>query len=126
MQESATTPSRQTLLLYRLTPTKMKGFKYSILSLVSSSICIVGLLVFNYNLLLTYLSSSGKTRALFGIIELSRIHIKFYFIPFALISIVLGVLSVSRKENKSLVIVSIIGCLIAVVSFFIRFWRFMI
>jgi len=104
----------------------MKGFTYSVLSLVSSSICIVGLLIHNYNLSLAYLSSGGKTRALFGIIELSRIHIKLYFIPFALISIVLGILAVRRKENKSLVIVSIIGCLIAVGSFFIRYWRFII
>ena len=104
----------------------MKGFKNSVLSLVSSSICMVGLLIFNYNLSLTYLSSGGKTRALFGIIELSRIHIKLYFIPFALLSIVFGVLAVKKNGKKIWAVVSVIGCLIAIVPFFIRYWRFMI
>ncbi len=104
----------------------MKGYKYSILSLVLSCICIVGLLIFNYNLSLTYLSSNGKTRALFGITQLTQIHIKLYFIPFALISIILGFLAVRKKETKGLVVFSIIGCIIAVVFFFIRLWTFMI
>ncbi len=75
---------------------------------------------------MTYLSSGRKTRALFGIIELSRLHIKLYFIPVALLSILLGVLALSKKENKVLTIISLIGCVIAVPFFFIRFWRFMI
>jgi hypothetical protein len=104
----------------------MKGIKYSILSLISSNLCIVGLLIHNYNLSLAYLSSGGKTRALFGIIELSRLHIKLYFIPFAFLSIGFGVLAVKKKENKVWAAVSIIACLIAIVSFFIRYWRFMI
>lgn len=104
----------------------MKHFKYSILSVVSSSICMVGIFIFNYNLSLTYLSSGGKTRALFGIIELSRIHIKLYFIPFALLSIVLGLLAVKKREKEIWAVLSVIGCLIAIVFFFIRYWRFMI
>lgn len=104
----------------------MKDSKFSILSLVSSSICIVGLLIFNYNLSLIYLSSSGKTQALFGIIELSRLHIKLYFIPVALISVILGILAMRKKETKWLAMVSIVGCIIAIVFFFIRLWTFMI
>lgn len=104
----------------------MKGSKHSILSLVSSSICIVGLLIYDYKLSLTYLSSSGKTRALFGIIELSRLHIKLYFIPFAILSIVFVVLAVKKKEKKGWVVACMIVCLLAIVSFFIRSWRFMI
>jgi hypothetical protein len=110
----------------------MKGYKYSILSLVSSSICIVGLLLllllllFNYNLSLTYLASSGKTQALFGIIGLTRLYIKLYFIPLALASIILGIIAMKKKEIKWLAMVSIVGCIIATGFFFIRVWTYMI
>lgn len=104
----------------------MKGFKNSILSLVSSSICIVGLLINDYNLSVIYLSSDGKTRALFGLTELFRLHIKFYFIPFVLLSIVFGALAVRKNEKKTWVVACIIALVIAIVSFFIRSWRFMI
>jgi hypothetical protein len=104
----------------------MEGVRYSILSLVLSSICIAGLIIFNYNLSATYLSSSGKTQALFGIIELSRLHIKLYFIPLALLSIILAILAIRKKEAKWLSIVSIICCLITIVTFFILLWTFMI
>lgn len=104
----------------------MKGSKYSILSMLSSIICFAGLLIHDYNLSLIYLSSDGKTRALFGIIELTRLHIKLYFIPFALLSIVFAVLAVKKKEKKGRVVVSMVCCLIAIISFFVRYWRFMI
>jgi hypothetical protein len=104
----------------------MKGIKYSILSLGSSSLCIVGLIIHNYNLSLAYLSSGGKDRAFFGLTELFRLHIKLYFIPFVLLAIVFGILAGKKTEKKTWVVACILAFMLAFVSFFIRYWRFMI
>lgn len=104
----------------------MKGSKYSLLSIFASSICIIGLLIHNYNLAETYLTSDGKTKALFGIIELSRLHIKLYYIPLALLCIIFLVFARKEKENLTLFICSFTFLLIAVFCFFYPFWLLMV
>jgi len=104
----------------------MKKNKYALLSIILSGICIIGLLIFNYNLAQVYLSSDGKTQALFGINEFMRLYIKFYFIPFVIGSLIFTIRSFQKKEIKSLKYASVICFLIVVATFFIRFWRFMI
>jgi hypothetical protein len=103
----------------------MKHYKFSLLSFICSDICIIGLIIFNYYLAQAYLSTTGKTRALF-LQELIWLHIKFYFIPFAIAALIFSIRSYQRKEIKWLSYASSLWFLIAAATFFIRLWRFMI
>lgn len=104
----------------------MKNLKYSIFSFIASLICIIGLLIHNYNLAKIYLSASGKNRALFGLTELNRLYVKLYFIPFALIAIIFLFFARKERENLTLLICSFTFLMIAVFCFFYRFWLLMI
>jgi len=104
----------------------MNNLKYSLFSFLASFICIIGLLIHNYNLAKIYFSGSGKNRALFGLTELNRLYVKMYFIPFALLAILFVILAWRKKENSSLLIGALLFLGISIFCFFYRFWLLMI
>ncbi|MGE5107920.1 MAG: hypothetical protein ACM3H8_10270 [Sphingobacteriales bacterium] len=104
----------------------MEKYKFSISSIIISVGCVVYLLILNYNLAQHYLSADGKTQALFGIIELTWLSYKIYVVPFLMLSLVFWILSIRKKEAKSLSILAAILSTLSVVLLFIRFWTWMI
>lgn len=100
--------------------------KFSIISIVLSSISIACILFDNYKLAELYTESDGKTRALFGFIELVHFENKLYFGLISLIGLTFGLIAVRKKEDVSLTLTAIA---IAVLSFpflFIRWWSYFV
>ena len=79
-----------------------------------NGVCIIGLLVFNYKLAQIYLSSTGKTRALFGLTELARLDGKSYLIPFIISAILFAAIEARKKETKIMVVVTMILSLLSI------------
>ena len=104
---------------------RMKS-KNSTLSIIASLICIAGILVLNYLLAVEYRHASGKTRGLFGLVELSHINRKLYILPFEILSIIFCIKAIVRKETTGYIIGSISFLLIAAVAFFMSVWRLLV
>lgn len=103
-----------------------KKYKFSFFLITLSIAEIVYLIFLNYNLAQRYLSADGKTRALFGIIELTWLVYKFYLAPFLIVSLILLILSFRKKEWKTLSIVAALLNVVSIVIVFVRFWTLMI
>ncbi len=97
--------------------------KFWLFSYLMGFISFVGIIYQNYKLAEIYKSVSGKTQALFGIIELTQVDIKIYLGIISLIGFILGFISFNKKNNK---IHSLAGMALNSIVFtllFIRFWR---
>jgi hypothetical protein len=78
----------------------MKRYKLSLVSLIFSCGTIVALFIINREIALRYLSSDGKTKALFGIIEIFSFSYKYFFIIPAIFSLSTAFLAIKKREFK--------------------------
>ena len=106
--------------------TIMKRIRLSIFSTILSSICIVLIIWMNLDIVQKYISTDGKGRALFGIIEIWYLNYKFYLIVISLISIGLSTMATRRKENKYYNLTAYFFGILSLILIFIRFWKIMI
>ena len=83
-------------------------------------------MIINYQIALTYLSADKKTQLLFGIIELLRFSYKYDIIIPILISSILIVIGIKKKETKKLIIFSVILNIITLIFVFLKFWTLII
>lgn len=104
----------------------MKRSILSTISIVSSAICIVVVFKIYHDILIQYLASDGKTKALFGIIEIAQFSYKYYFLSLSLLSILFAILAILKKEKRSLIILAFILSTLSIISIFVDLWRFMI
>lgn len=104
----------------------MNKYKLSITSIVVSVACIVAEIITNYNISIRYLSSDGKTRALFGVIEATNFYYKYYFIVVGMFSLVLGLLAIKKKEKLLVIQLALVLSILAIISIFIQLWKLMI
>jgi hypothetical protein len=104
----------------------MKRSILSTISIVSSTICIVAVFKIYHDILVQYLSSDGKTKALFGIIEITQFSYKYYFLSLIFLSILFAILAILKKEKRSLIILAFILSSLSIISIFVDLWRFMI
>jgi hypothetical protein len=100
-------------------------YKLLIAPLIFSTGSIVALLIINHDISLRYLSSDGKTRALFGLIEI-QFSYKYYFLVFAISSFILAALAIRKKEIRWIATVAIVLSFSSIVLVFIRLWKFMV
>lgn len=100
--------------------------KFSTLASLLSLCSIVSCIILNYDLAKLYIKASGKTKALFGIIELSRLDLKTWIFIAGLTALILSLVAIKRKENKKLYQFSFVISLIAMILVFIRIWKWMI
>jgi hypothetical protein len=91
-----------------------------------SVISIIGIITLNYNLAKLYIAASPKSKALFGIQELSRLSYKIELFIAGLVAFILSVIAFRKNENKTICRFSLFVSLIAMILVFIRFWRWMI
>lgn len=105
---------------------RLKNYKYSILSILISIACVVYLILLNYRLAQNYLQVDGKTRALYGIIELSWVVYKVYLIPFLILSAFFWNLAIRKKEARSFYVAAILVSVIAIALIFVRIWVWMV
>jgi Ca2+/Na+ antiporter len=71
----------------------------------------------------TYLQASGKTRVLFGIIEMYRFGYQYYVTIGGLLALILAIIGASRNADKNKKIISILLSVFAIGFVFIRIWR---
>jgi len=98
--------------------------KFSFWSIIFGTLSIIGNAILNYKLYSLYIKASGKTQALFGIIELSHLHYKIYIFIAGLIALIFSLIALKRKETRSslLILLSTISLLLV----FIRIWHLFI
>lgn len=104
----------------------MNKYKLSITSIFISIACFVAVVITNYNISIRYLSSDGKTRALFGVIEATNFYYKYYFILLGMFSLVLGLLAIKKKEKLLAILLAFVLSILAIISIFIQLWKLMI
>jgi hypothetical protein len=104
----------------------MKKYRFSALSIILSIVCIIAVIVVNQKIAHQYLLSDGKTRAMFGIIEMAQFYYKYYFSILGLSSLLFGLMAIRKKEMKLIIQIALILSVISNISIFIQIWKFMI
>src|SRR5665648_12875 len=102
----------------------MKKNLLSKISIFLSFINVLIVLNINYDIAIRYLSSTGKSRALF-LAELT-FNYKFYFLLISLISLILCVFSLRKKEHSVMVTFAFVIGVLSIIVISVRIWRFMI
>ena len=103
----------------------MKFYKLSITSLIFNVGTIIGLVIVNREIALRYISSDGKTKALFSLVEYSFSY-KYYFIISGTFSLILAIFAIKKQEAKWLAFTVLILSLFSIVLVFIEFWKLFI
>ncbi|RZK30710.1 MAG: hypothetical protein EOO63_06030 [Hymenobacter sp.] len=89
------------------------------LSYLLSTGCLVGILVINHKIATLYLEVSGKTRGLFGLLELVQFGYQYDLLLPLAIALGLGIICYRRKCAKNLSVTAILfasGTMILLVS----------
>lgn len=104
----------------------MKKNIFSVLSITLSIICIIAIISINFKIAKHYSLSDEKTKALFGLIELTTFFYQYYLVIPGILSGLLGVLGVKKNEPKLLYLVAVSLSLLSIVLIFFRLWKLMI
>jgi hypothetical protein len=103
-----------------------KAFQQVTLSFIISALTVCGVLFINFQIAKVYSQSTGKTRALFGIIEMGRFGYQYYLAIGGLLAIILALLSFRKAISKRLPSAALIAGVIASAIVFLRLWTLMI
>ena len=104
----------------------MKNARLSIISIVLSIVCLIVIMKINLDIAIRYLSSDGKTKALFGIIEITNFYYKYYFIILSLIAITIAIIASTRREKRSMNRIAYFIGILSLTLIFVQLWRIMI
>lgn len=104
----------------------LKKNKWTFTGFFLALACTCGVIIQDYRLSRMYINASGKTKALFGITELIQSYVKICIGLVLLVSLLLLITGVSRKENKRYILLAFITVLITTALLFMRIWRWMI
>ena len=104
----------------------MRDNKFSFLSLLLSTICFVMILWVNYKIAERYLLVDGKTKALFGVIEIGTFFYQYYFIFLSLFALMFAFIGSKKKEGRPINLIAYVISLFSIVFIFMRVWTFMI
>jgi len=100
--------------------------KYYIFSILLSLICIFLVVYTNNEIAKQYALSGGKTRALFGLVELLTFSYKYWFIGLSISSLILAFIGKKTNKNLTLFSCTIILGIASLIIVFIPIWRIMI
>ena len=92
-------------------------------SILISVISIAVTLFINIQIAARYTRSDGKTKALFGIIELLQFKYQYYVVLLGIIALILAIVSVRIDKIKNKKNIGMLLSVIAVVIVFLRSWR---
>lgn len=104
----------------------MKKNKFSVLSIILSIACVIAVIIVNLKIANQYLLSDGKTKALFGLIELTTFFYQYYFVALGIISLIFGLIAIKKKELKLLYQTALFLSILSIISVFIKLWKLMI
>jgi hypothetical protein len=95
--------------------------KTAIISIIVSIFSIIITIFINFKIAMAYLNSDGKTRGLFGIVELLQFGFQHYMAILGVGSLILAFSG--KNESKHLKKCAIIFSILAIVVVFVRIWR---
>ena len=98
----------------------------STISIILSILCILIITWINAKIANRYLSSDGKTKALFGIVETLSYSYKYWFIGLSIGSIITAIIGNRKKEGKKIFWISMTLGIISMMIIFTPIWRLMI
>lgn len=98
----------------------------SMISIILSILCILIITWVNVKIAKQYLSSDGKTQALFGIVETLSFSYKYWFIGLSIGSIITAILGKRKNEGKQIFWISMALGIISMIIIFTPIWRLMI
>ena len=96
------------------------------ISIFVSIISIIVTLLINRQLADAYLKSDGKTRALFGVIEILQFGYQYYVTLLGGVSLILLFFCIKGNNQKTKLIVALLLSLLAITIVFVRIWRLFI
>jgi len=80
----------------------------------------------NHDIALQYLRSDGKTKGLFGLVEILTYGYQYYLVAISLLEIVLLIFAFRRREERVYLMIAIILLVISTGLLFGGIWRWMI
>jgi hypothetical protein len=104
----------------------LKKVKISILSIITGLICIATELKINYDIACMYFKTTGKNRALFGLIEISTFYYRYYALILVLLALFLTIYAWKQKEALFFVLLAALISLLSLASVFADIWKYMI
>jgi uncharacterized protein with ACT and thioredoxin-like domain len=99
--------------------------KFIILSLLFSITSIILTVKTNIDIVEAYLKADGKTKALFGIVEMVYDY-KYFFLILTTISLILSLYSRKKAESKLMFFIAIVSSIVSVALIFMRIWTWII
>lgn len=100
--------------------------KFSVLSIILSIACVIAVIIVNLKIANQYLLSDGKTKAMFGLIEITAFLYQYYFVALGIISLIFGLIAIKKKELKLLYQTALFLSILSIISVFIKLWKLMI
>jgi hypothetical protein len=85
----------------------------------------MGTLIINKQISVRYLNADGKTKALYGFIEMQYFYIYYLVLP-ALAGLILGIVSLRKEQTKTASAIAVLVACITIALVFLRIWRFMV
>ncbi|MFT3739512.1 MAG: hypothetical protein QM786_12200 [Breznakibacter sp.] len=104
----------------------MRGNPYSVFSILLSLFCVGAILVVNVKIANHYLSSDGKTKLLFGLVEMLNYSYKYYFVLVGVVSISISLIGKRKQEGKGIFIFSLVLMLISLTLILLPIWKIMV
>ena len=98
----------------------------SMISIVLSILCLLIITWINLKIANRYLSSDGKTKALFGIVEILNYSYKYWFIVLSIGSIITAIVGKRKNEGKQIFWISMTLGITSMIIIFTPIWRLMI
>lgn len=98
----------------------------STISIILSILCILIIIWINIKIANRYLSSDGKTQALFGIVENLSFSYKYWFIGLSISSIITAIIGKRKNEGKPIFWISIALGIISMIIIFTPIWKLII
>ena len=92
-------------------------------SIVISIISILTTMYINYKIADTYLRTRGKTRALYGLMEMLSFGYQYYVVLLGILSLMFAALTINKGEKKNKIIAALLLSLFAISIVFARIWR---
>ncbi|SRR5258708_6357982 len=99
---------------------------YSKLSVASVVIALVGLIALNIHLAEHYKKADGKTKALFGLIELGHLTYNYAIGATAIIALILLFVAIKKNESRTLIRLALALFLLTAVLIFAQLWKLII
>lgn len=99
--------------------------KFSVISILLSLTTLFLSVKINLDILNDYLSTDGKSQALYGFIEFKYLY-KYCFLIISLLSLSFLVFSFKTKESKSFKYSAVFILILGISSVFIEFWKWFV